>query len=39
LSPNRLQLAWTPPDAGAAFAELMTRFVEGVEEAGMGSRK
>jgi heterodisulfide reductase subunit A-like polyferredoxin/coenzyme F420-reducing hydrogenase delta subunit len=39
LSPNRLQLAWTPPDAGAAFAELVTRFVEGVEEAGMRSRK
>jgi heterodisulfide reductase subunit A-like polyferredoxin/coenzyme F420-reducing hydrogenase delta subunit len=28
----RLQLAWVPPDDGPAFAELVTRFVEGVEE-------
>jgi coenzyme F420-reducing hydrogenase delta subunit len=36
VSPNRLQLAWTPPDDGPAFAELVTRFVEGVENAGSG---
>ncbi|GAB4548088.1 MAG: hypothetical protein Kow0063_42940 [Anaerolineae bacterium] len=35
LPPNRLQLAWTPPDDGPAFVELVTRFVEGV---GSGSR-
>lgn len=29
LPPDRLQLAWTPPDDGPAFAELVTRFVEG----------
>lgn len=30
LPPARLQLAWTPPDDGPAFAELATRFVEEV---------
>ncbi len=35
LSPHRLQLAWTPPDDGLAFAELVTRFVERA----MGSRE
>ena len=35
LPPNRLQLAWTPPDDGPAFAELVTQFVEGA----IGSRK
>jgi coenzyme F420-reducing hydrogenase delta subunit/ferredoxin len=30
LSSNRLQLAWIAPDDGPAFAELVTRFVEGV---------
>jgi len=29
LHPHRLQLAWTPPDDGPAFARLVTRFVEG----------
>jgi coenzyme F420-reducing hydrogenase delta subunit/NAD-dependent dihydropyrimidine dehydrogenase PreA subunit len=29
---TRLQLAWTPPDNGLAFAELVTEFVKGVEE-------
>jgi len=32
LPPTRLQLAWTPPDSGLAFAELVTEFVKGVEE-------
>jgi heterodisulfide reductase subunit A-like polyferredoxin/coenzyme F420-reducing hydrogenase delta subunit len=32
LSPARLQLAWIPPDDGPAFATLVTRFVEGVEQ-------
>jgi heterodisulfide reductase subunit A-like polyferredoxin/coenzyme F420-reducing hydrogenase delta subunit len=36
LSPNRLQLAWTRPDDGPAFAELLTRFVEGVDGSGVG---
>ncbi len=35
----RLQLAWVPPDDGPAFAELVTRFVDGVEEVGVGSTK
>ncbi len=29
LPPHRLQLAWIPPDDGPAFAELVSRFVEG----------
>jgi coenzyme F420-reducing hydrogenase delta subunit len=33
LAPSRLQLAWMPPDDGPAFAELVTRFVKGVENA------
>lgn len=33
LPPTRLQLAWTPPDDGPAFAELVTEFVRGVEKA------
>lgn len=32
LPPIRLQLAWTPPDDGPAFAELVTGFVKGVGE-------
>jgi heterodisulfide reductase subunit A-like polyferredoxin/coenzyme F420-reducing hydrogenase delta subunit len=32
LPPTRLQVAWTPPDDGPAFAELVTGFVKGVEE-------
>jgi heterodisulfide reductase subunit A len=35
LPPDRLKLGWTPPDDGPAFAELVTRFVEGVEKAGV----
>jgi len=30
---RRLRLAWTPPDDGAAFAELISEFTEGVLEA------
>jgi len=37
LPSTRLQLAWTPPDDGPAFAELVTRFVEGVGEVEIGS--
>ena len=37
LPSTRLQLAWTPPDDGPAFAELVTRFVEGVGEVETGS--
>jgi heterodisulfide reductase subunit A-like polyferredoxin/coenzyme F420-reducing hydrogenase delta subunit len=33
LSPGRLKLGWTPPDDGPAFADLVTQFVEVVEEA------
>jgi coenzyme F420-reducing hydrogenase delta subunit len=36
LARSRLQLAWTPPDDGPAFAELVTRFVKGVETARSG---
>jgi coenzyme F420-reducing hydrogenase delta subunit/NAD-dependent dihydropyrimidine dehydrogenase PreA subunit len=32
IAPTRLQLAWTPPDDGPAFAELVTEFVKGMEE-------
>jgi heterodisulfide reductase subunit A len=35
LPPARLKLGWTPPDDGPAFAELVTRFVERVEKAGV----
>jgi heterodisulfide reductase subunit A len=40
LAPSRLQLAWTPPDDGPAFAELVTCFAKGVEspESGEGER-
>ena len=38
LPPTRLQLAWIPPDSGAAFAELVTEFVEGAEKE-VGSRE
>jgi coenzyme F420-reducing hydrogenase delta subunit len=33
LHPNRLKLAWTPPDDGAALADLINEFAAGVEEA------
>jgi F420-non-reducing hydrogenase iron-sulfur subunit len=39
LPPTRLKLAWTPPDDGPAFAELVTKFVKGVEETEVGSRQ
>ena len=33
LHPKRLKLAWTPPDDGAALADLVNEFAAGVEEA------
>jgi heterodisulfide reductase subunit A-like polyferredoxin/coenzyme F420-reducing hydrogenase delta subunit len=33
LHPNRLKLAWTPPDDGAALADLINEFAAGVDEA------
>ncbi len=31
VDPSRLRLAWAPPDDGAAFAELITEFADGVQ--------
>lgn len=33
LHPNRLKLAWAPPDDGAALADLINEFAAGVDEA------
>jgi len=33
LHPNRLRLAWAPPDDGAALADLINEFAAGVDEA------
>jgi heterodisulfide reductase subunit A-like polyferredoxin/coenzyme F420-reducing hydrogenase delta subunit len=33
LHPKRLKLAWTPPDDGAALADLINEFAAGVDEA------
>ncbi len=30
VDPSRLRLVWTPPDDGAAFAELITEFADGL---------
>jgi len=35
VDPSRLRLAWAPPDDGAAFAELITEFADGVAEASL----
>ena len=35
VDPSRLRLAWAPPDDGAALAELITEFAEGVRDAGL----
>jgi F420-non-reducing hydrogenase iron-sulfur subunit len=35
VNPARLKLAWAPPDDGAAFAELIKEFADGIRGAGL----